>query len=172
MSVTSLPRRPRSFGSRRSIAIVASLYNDELVAPLIESTIAELKQLDPTLGVSIYRVPGAFEIPVCTNQILSQTNPACVIALGVIIRGQTAHADLIGKSVTDALQNIALAQRTPVIHEVLLVADEEQAADRCTGDKNRGTEAAKAAVTMIDLFAKLKTAAEDALPNKSARANG
>ncbi|NIP92625.1 MAG: 6,7-dimethyl-8-ribityllumazine synthase, partial [Akkermansiaceae bacterium] len=88
--------------------------------------------------------------------LLELEEPVCVIALGVLIRGETAHADLVAGSVTDALQQLALEYKTPVIHEVLLVANEEQARERCLGDNmNRGVEAARAAATMVEIFSEL-----------------
>ena len=78
-----------------------------------------------------------------------------VIALGAIIKGETDHADLVGSSVTTSLQNLALANNIPIIHEVLLTENREQAVERCQGAKNRGLEAAKAAVTMAELFSSL-----------------
>ena len=122
--------------------------------------------------MTIVRVPGAFEIPVCAKFILEQSQVDCIIALGVIIRGETAHADLVGGSVTNALQDIAVDKKIPVIHEVLLVANREQAAARCAGEKNRGVEAARAAVTMTDLFAKMKSATADTGQRKPVGNNG
>jgi 4-alpha-glucanotransferase len=58
--------------------------------------------------VDLIRVPGAFEIPVMVASMLDRDPPACIIALGLIIRGSTEHADLIGKAVTDALQQLAI----------------------------------------------------------------
>ena len=78
-----------------------------------------------------------------------------MFALGVIIKGETDHADLVGSSVTTSLQNLALANNIPIIHEVLLTENREQAVERCQGTKNRGLEAAKAAVTMAELFSSL-----------------
>jgi 6,7-dimethyl-8-ribityllumazine synthase len=79
-----------------------------------------------------------------------------MIAFGCVIRGSTAHADLISRSVTDSLQQLAVKHRVPVIHEVLLVDDEKQAYARCIGSKlNRGREAARAAAAMIDVFQEL-----------------
>jgi 6,7-dimethyl-8-ribityllumazine synthase len=91
--------------------------------------------------------------------VLRQTETDAVIALGVIIRGATEHADLVGASVTDALQKIAVAHVTPVIHEVLLVSSEEQARERTMGtEMNRGTEAARTAISMVTLFQKTRDA--------------
>jgi 6,7-dimethyl-8-ribityllumazine synthase len=104
-----------------------------------------------------YRVPGAFEIPVCAEFVLRNTEPDAVIALGVILRGETEHGDLVGASVTDALQRMAVAHCTPIVHEVLLLDNEEQAKVRCFGDRlNRGTEAGRVAVNMVQLFEKLR----------------
>ena len=155
MSSNSLAPKPRSIGTRRTISIVASLYNDELVNSLLNSTIEELRRIMPSITVPVYRVPGAFEIPVCVKHLIENNTNDALIALGVIIKGETDHADLVGSSVTTSLQNLALAHNIPIIHEVLLTENREQAVERCQGAKNRGLEAAKAAVTMAELFSSL-----------------
>lgn len=158
MSASTLPRRPRKIGPRRTIAVVASLYNEELVNALIESTNEELVRIMPSVHVPLFRVPGAFEIPVTVKFIMenAEPKPDAIIALGVVIRGETQHADLVGTSVTNSLQELSIASQIPVVHEVLLVDNREQAVARCSGDKKRGVEAAKAAVTMAELFGKLR----------------
>ncbi len=151
------PSRPRPIQDRVSIAIVASLYNNQFVQGLIDAGREELEELAPNATITVYRVPGAFEIPVCTELVIKNTKPDAVIAFGVIIRGSTEHADLVGASVTDALQQMAVRHTLPVVHEVLLVSSEEQAEERCLGVKiNRGTEAAQVAVNMIALFRKMR----------------
>ncbi len=156
MSAASLPRRPRSICPRRTIAIVASLYNEDFVNGLIEAANEELVRIFPNAAVPLYRVPGAFEIPVCAHHVLKHTEVDALIALGVVIRGETGHADLICRSVTDSLQELATTSLLPVIHEVLLVDNEEQARVRCLDPEyNRGIEAARAAVNMAELFSRL-----------------
>lgn len=151
------PSRPNPIQDRVSIAIVASLYNNQFVQGLLDAGRAELEELAPNATITVYRVPGAFEIPVCAELIIKNTKPDAVIAFGVIIRGSTEHADLVGASVTDALQQMAVRHTTPVIHEVLLVSSEAQAEERCLGVKiNRGTEAAQVAVNMMALFRKMR----------------
>ena len=76
-----------------------------------------------------------------------------VIAFGVILRGSTAHADLVGTAVTNQLMSMACETMVPIIHEVLLLNDEKQAFARCIASTlNRGREAARAAIEMLDLL--------------------
>jgi 6,7-dimethyl-8-ribityllumazine synthase len=150
------PVRPRPIDGEVSIAIVASLYNSAYVQGLLDAAREELGDLAPQAQLTVYRVPGAFEIPVCAEVVLEAARPDVLIAFGVIIRGSTEHADLVGSSVTDALQRMAVRHMVPVIHEVLLVNSEEQASERCLGlEMNRGAEAAQAAVSMVSLFRKM-----------------
>lgn len=152
----SLPQRPPQNPRKARFAIVASQYNAEFVNAMVAHAKRELAAIFPKAKVAVYEVPGAFEIPVAVQEVAARKVDA-VIALGVIIRGATMHADLIGSAVTDALQRIALKHRTPVIHEVLLLDDEKQARERCMGEKlNRGTEAARTAARMAEVVNGLK----------------
>jgi 6,7-dimethyl-8-ribityllumazine synthase len=154
---TALPPKPRILGNRVRVCIVASKYNAQFADALVGNTIEELEDLLPQARIDLIRVPGAFEIPVMVANVLDREPPACVIALGVIIRGSTAHAEHVGKSVTDSLQRLATESLRPVIHEVLLVEDEKQAYARCIGSQmNRGREAARAAAEMIDVLHELE----------------
>lgn len=153
----SLPPKPRVLNNKYSkLAIVASKYNEVYSDGLVDNVIDELSHYLPQARVDLIRVPGAFEIPVAIKALLELEQPICVIALGVIIRGDTSHADLVARNVTDALQRLALEYRTPVIHEVLLVEDEAQAHVRCLGDQmNRGVEAARTAAAMVEVFSEI-----------------
>jgi 6,7-dimethyl-8-ribityllumazine synthase len=152
----ALQPKPRSIGPKVRICIVASKYNETFTDALVDNAIKELGELVPQGRVDLIRVPGAFEIPVMVASVLDRDPPACVIALGLIIRGSTEHADLVANSVTDALQGLAVKSLKPIIHEVLLVEDEKQAYARCIGAQlNRGREAARAAASMIDIFLEL-----------------
>lgn len=152
-----IPQRPRITQERLSIAIVASLYNETYVEGLLNAAKDELQDIAPNVTITSYRVPGAFEIPVCTELILRSSKPDAVIALGVILRGATEHADLVAASVTDALQRAATTHCVPVVHEVLLLDTTDQAEERCLGATiNRGTEAARVAINMVNLFAAMR----------------
>lgn len=153
----SFPERPPQNSRKGSFAIVASQYNGLFVSALVKNAKAELAAIYPDLDVALYEVPGAYEIPVVVQEVAVKGDVDAVIALGVIIQGATMHAELIGRNVTDALQQIALKYRIPVIHEVLLVNDETQARQRCIEEKlNRGTEAARTASRVAEVVRQLK----------------
>lgn len=164
----ALPPKPRIVGPKVRICIVASKYNDKFTEPMVQNTIEELSELVPQARIDLVRVPGAFEIPVIAATVLRRDPPACVICLGVILRGATEHADLVAQSVTSSLQALAVESMRPVIHEVLLLDDEKQAYARCIGTQlNRGREAARAAATMIDVCNELdRTAPRNPIAKK------
>lgn len=165
---SALPPRPRTFGPKTKVCIVASQYNQRYTDALVDNAVAELGILVPQGRIDLIRVPGAFEIPVMVSAILKNDAPACILALGLIIRGSTDHADLIGTSVTQALQNLAVEHLVPIIHEVLLVGDESQAHARCIAPElNRGREAARAAATMMQTFSELERIGRYHHPKKS-----
>lgn len=154
---TELPSRTRALHSSARITIVAATYNEKYTSALLENCLAELKGADDYAEVRVVRVPGAFEVPVMVKRAIAAPQnglkPDVVIALGVILRGSTAHADLIGSAITTQLLSIACDTMTPVIHEVLLLNDEQQAFARCIASTlNRGREAARAAISMLNLL--------------------
>lgn len=153
----SAPESPAPTGQQGTVCIVASRYNSTFTDALVASAEETLTKLAPALEVRILRVPGAFEIPVVVEAVASgEIQPLAIIALGVIIRGSTAHADLIAASITRSLADTGVSHLIPVIHEVLLVENAAQAEARSLGDElNRGREAAEAAVAMIDIMASL-----------------
>jgi 6,7-dimethyl-8-ribityllumazine synthase len=149
--------RPRAAGPSRTFAIVASQFNALYVNGLIDHARKELHTLAPRAAITLHRVPGAFEIPIVVRELASQKNVDAIIALGVILQGETSHAENLARSVTDGLQRIALDHGVPVIHAVLSFANEDQAHERCLGSNiNRGTEAARTAVEIANTLAKLR----------------
>jgi 6,7-dimethyl-8-ribityllumazine synthase len=153
----------RNFQARNAkFAIVASLYNQRFVDAMLRASTAELKKAGAG-RVQVIRVPGAYEIPVVAATLAKQAAAAetssldAIICLGVILRGETTHAAHIGEAVSQALMQIQLLHHIPVIHEVLLLENEEQARVRCLGRKhNRGAEAAQTALTMAGVMQDLR----------------
>jgi 6,7-dimethyl-8-ribityllumazine synthase len=153
MSLASPKSRPVS-GASFSIGIVAARFNEELVDALLVRVTAELR----TAGVqarriTIERVPGSHEVP-WAAQALTRRRDA-VITLGVLIGGDTSHHELVGQSVSHALQRIALDTGVPVINGVIVADTRAQAVARCRGQINRGAEFARAALAMAALKRKL-----------------
>lgn len=158
-ATTPLPRRPRLVGPRRTFAIIASSYNEEYVNGLLDALKNELLSIMPSASVPLYNVPGAWEIPVTAEYVMEYTQADVVIAVGVIIQGDTDHADLIATAVSQKLMEQSARHLTPVINCVLCMKNEEQARLRCLGvEFNRGIECARAALNMAELFQKLHTA--------------
>lgn len=152
--------RTRAGGGR--FAIVASQYNSRYVDGMLRAARAELKQAGAT-EVQVTRVPGAFEIPVVAGALARQT-PAwdAVICLGVILQGQTSHAEHVGGAVTTGLMELAVSTGVPMIHEVLVFTQEEQARVRCLSKEfNRGAEAAQTALKMARVMGQLAPAESD-----------
>ncbi len=152
-----VPSRPRVSLNDNFFAIVASRFNAVYVQGLVDHASEELRSLSPSAVISVYEVPGAFEIPVVVREIALQEKFGAILAVGVILEGETSHAQHLARSVTDALQQIAIDHGVPVINSVLSLENEAQARERCLGSKmNRGTEAARAAVEIVKVMQDLR----------------
>jgi 6,7-dimethyl-8-ribityllumazine synthase len=155
--------------NRASFAIIASQYNARYVDAMLRAAMTELKR-SGAKGIHVIRVPGAYEIPVVAahlarsaselphpSRLAHHTSLDAIICLGVILRGETAHAAHIAEAVSQALMQIQLRYEVPVIHEVLLLDNEEQARVRCLGRKhNRGAEATQTALAMAQVMENLQ----------------
>ena len=151
------PSRPPIAKATRTFHIVASRFNAQYVNGLIDHASKELHTLAPNPTISLHRVPGSFEIPVVVRELAIQNKADAIIACGVILQGETNHAQNLSRSVTDALQCIAIEHGVPVINVVLSFEKETQARARCLEDKiNRGTEAARAAVEVANVLSKVR----------------
>jgi 6,7-dimethyl-8-ribityllumazine synthase len=138
-------------------AIIASKYNARYVNSMLNAARGVLRKAGAA-SVKVVRVPGAYEIPVVAARLAERPTPplAGIICLGVILRGQTCHAQLIGEAITSALMRLQIQHGIPVVHEVLLLENAEQAVARCLDPKhNRGLEAAQTAVEMAGILRSL-----------------
>ena len=152
------PSRPPIAKAKRTFHIVASRFNSQYVDGLVDHATEELRALAPEAMVSLHRVPGSFEIPVVVRELAAQDRADAVIACGVILQGETNHAQNLSRSVTDALQRIAVEHGVPVINVVLSFDNEDQARARCLENKiNRGTEAARAALEIANVLSEVRS---------------
>ena len=166
------PSPSRIAKTRRTFHIVASRFNAEYVDGLIDHVAEELRSIAPCGTISIHRVPGSFEIPVVAREVAIQDKADAIIACGVIMQGETDHAQNLSRSVTDALQDIAVKHGVPVINAVLSFDNENQARARCVENKiNRGTEAARAAVEIANVLSEVRSK-QGAAASKPPRDNG
>lgn len=148
-------KKSKTGKSGGSFAIVASRYNARYVEGMLNAAVRELKRAGAK--VQVVRVPGAYEIPVVATRLSTLVpRPSAIICLGVILRGATTHAQHIGEAVSQALMQIQITHGLPVIHEVLLLENPQQAEARCLDPKhNRGVEAAQTALEMARVMAQL-----------------
>ena len=152
-----IPKKSHVVSGKRGFVIVASQFNATYVQGLVDHASEQLREQMPGADLALYQVPGAFEIPIVVRELAMQKKADGIIAMGVIIKGRTKHAENLARSVTDALQRIAVDSGVPVINAVLSLENESQARERCLRDKiNRGTEAAKAAIDITSLLAELR----------------
>jgi 6,7-dimethyl-8-ribityllumazine synthase len=135
-------------------AIVASRWNDEIVSRLIDGARAALTELHADADmVDVFRVPGAFEIPLCAQKAAESARFDAVICLGVIIRGDTPHFDYIAASAARGIGEAALRTGVPLLFGIITADNVRQANERSGNDKhNKGYEAAMAAVEVVNLF--------------------
>ncbi len=130
-------------------AIVAARYNSELVDAMLARAQTALKAAGvPERNVEIVRVPGSSEIPYVANMLAYTGEYDCIIALGVVIAGETPHHEILGHGTATALHTIGFNTETPIINGIVVCNTREQAEARTTGAIDRGTEFASAALEM------------------------
>jgi len=142
-------------GAPFSFGVVAACFNPELVEGLLVSLRATLQDsgVRPE-RIEFLRVPGSHEVPYAAQLLAESGRHDCVIALGVLIGGDTNHHEMVGNSVSQALQQLSLSARLPVINGVIVANTRAQAEARCIGTINRGAEFARAALAMAGLKTK------------------
>jgi 6,7-dimethyl-8-ribityllumazine synthase len=139
-------------GAPYRFGIAAASFN----GPLADGLLARVELRLRAAGVkpanlTVVRVPGSHEVPWAAHALARTGRYDCVIALGVLIGGDTSHHEMVGQSVSQALQTLALETRVPAINGVIVADALAQAKKRCVGSINRGAEFAEAALAMAAL---------------------
>jgi len=155
---------PRSFEGDHNaeglrFAVIASRFNDEIVDGLLRGALDCLSRHGAADdAVSLYRVPGAFEIPTLAAKLINLGGIDAIITLGCLLRGDTPHFDFISAQVTNDLSRVATEAKFPVAFGVITCNTLEQAVERSSaGSGNKGWEAALAAIEMANLWRALRS---------------
>jgi len=151
------PKATAVDGAAFTVGIVAARFNRGHVGALLARVTAGLRATGVRAKkLTVVRVPGSAEVPLAAQWLAQRKKqPDVVIALGVLIRGDTIHYELIADSVTQALQRVALKTGVPMINGVIVAENTAQARERCSGAIDRGAEFAHAALEMAALKRRL-----------------
>jgi 6,7-dimethyl-8-ribityllumazine synthase len=135
-------------------AIVASRWTESLVAKLIDGAVEALEEHGAAEGsIEIFRVPGAFELPLAAKKVAESKNWDAVICLGVVIRGGTPHFDYVAGAAATGSTQVSLETGIPVLFGVITADNVQQAVDRSgKRNDNKGFEAAMAAIEVVNLY--------------------
>ena len=146
-----------SRSTRRGVGIVAARFNGDVTNRLLESALAELEKVGVGREtITVMTVPGAFELPLGAMALAKTRRYSCIVALGCVIRGETAHFDYISGEAASGLQLAALETGVPVAFGVLTCDTLQQAMARV----DKGAEAVRTALEMADVFSQLRATAQ------------
>jgi 6,7-dimethyl-8-ribityllumazine synthase len=152
--VDLLEGEPR--GTRRGVGIVAARFNGDVTNRLLESALAELDKAGVAREtVTVMVVPGAFELPLGAMALAKTRRYSCIVALGCVIRGETAHFEYVAGEAASGLQLASLETGVPVSFGVLTVENLQQAMARI----DSGAQAVRTALEMADVFQQLRATA-------------
>ena len=138
-------------------AVVVSRFNEEITEGLLQGALDVFSERSvPRDEVTIFRVPGAFEIPLVAKRLGDSGEFDAVVCLGCLIKGETMHFEYIAEAASHGIAQAALSTGVPMAFGVLTTTTEEQAVERSRpGAGNKGRDAAAAAFDMAALFHEL-----------------
>ena len=143
-------------GRKRSVAVVVSRFNGGLTNRMLARALEALEEAEVAPGaITVVPVPGAFELPLAAMALAKTRRYACVVAIGAIVRGETAHFEYIASEAASGLQLAGIETGVPVSFGVLTVDTVEQGEARI----DRASDAVRSALEMADVFAQLRAAA-------------
>jgi len=143
--------------------VVAARFNEDVTSRLLEGAVACLESHGATADeIEIYRVPGAFELPATVRRLLDDGRFDAVVAIGALIRGETPHFEYIATQTCQGLSQVSVETGIPVAFGVITCDTMDQARARSSKGRNKGWEAALAAIEMADLFRKIESRDSDA----------
>ena len=141
------------------IAIVATRWNEFIVGRLIEGALDGIVRHGGSLdAVTLYRVPGSFEIPLAAKRVAGSGRWDAVICLGAVIRGETPHFDHVAGEAFKGISHASLETNVPIAVGIVTADNLEQAINRAGGKSgNKGYEAAVTAIEMANLIRSIES---------------
>ncbi|MEG0795900.1 MAG: 6,7-dimethyl-8-ribityllumazine synthase [Odoribacter sp.] len=141
------------------IGIVAARFNEFITSKLLSGAVdAFVRHGGDEQKIDVAWVPGAFEAPLIAKKMVESGKYDAVICLGAVIRGATAHFDMVANEATKGIANVGLQTGVPVIFGILTTDSIEQAVERAgTKAGNKGFEAVMTAIEMINLLKQIKS---------------
>ena len=148
-------------GEGRRVAVIVARFHEQVTGKLLEGALAGLRAHGVAEdAVDVAWVPGAFEIPLVAQRLASTGFYDALICLGAVVRGETAHFDLVAGEAARGVGAVSRGTNIPVIFEVLATESLADAEARAGGPHgNKGWDAAEAALEMADLLDRLPKAA-------------
>lgn len=145
MKATTPHDLPTSIDPRWKIGIVASTYHKEHVDTLVDGAKQTLIGAGiPADHVTVHSAPGSFEVPLIGAALAEKRAVDALVGFGIIVKGETHHADLLADAVTHGIMDVQMRYRIPFAFEILYVDSIQQAIERTHGEANKGIEAARA----------------------------
>jgi 6,7-dimethyl-8-ribityllumazine synthase len=143
-------------GNKRSVGVVVSRFNGGVTSVMLRRALDTLVEAGVSQdAITVMPVPGAFELPLAAMALAKTRRYACIVALGAVVRGETAHFDYVAAESASGLQLAGIETGVPVAFGVLTVDTVEQAEARV----DRAADAVRSALEMADLFARLRASA-------------
>ena len=136
------------------MALIVSRFNSFLTEQLVKGAVDAFVRLGgDEKDLLLVRVPGAYEIPLVAKTLAAKKSVDAVVALGAVVQGATAHADLINQATAKAFEEISVETGVPVLDGVVSAENLEQAVERCgTKQGNKGFSAMQSAVEMVNVL--------------------
>jgi 6,7-dimethyl-8-ribityllumazine synthase len=149
-------------GTGLRIGIAVARFNELVTDRLLAAALDGLRAAGVAEGdIVVAHVPGAFELPIAAHALIDGAHVEAVVALGCVVRGETAHFDIVAGESATGVREVASRSGVPVLNAILTTETMEQALDRAGGKSgNRGRDAALAAVEMARLMRSLAGAGQ------------
>ncbi len=151
--------------SKDRFCIVISRFNDFIGSKLLSGAIDTFVRLGvKESNIDVIWVPGAFEIPLICRRV-ARKGYSAIVTLGAIIKGSTPHFDYVASELAKGIANVSLKEGIPIMFGVLTTDNIEQAIERAgTKAGNKGADAAKSAIEVVNLLNGIETAMPNVLP--------